>query len=271
MKHLLRLGMLAAMVAIPALFAQAAPAKPAAPAASTVGVIDVDTVDKEFKGFEAAQAYWGTFQEERLNVYKELNAGQFLTSAEFEELRIFSQQKVKTNQARHDELIALAKKNEAEFTALMDKVKGNLSEEDQKHMDELQSAPQYTPDAGAELDELIARGVEKLSAEDKARFTEMKGNQEEVSGAIGDIGEKLSTEIEDEKARLIDLLTAQMQTAIEKVAKDNNLSIVLNRNMATQQGSQQLVMWGGTDITTKVIENMNATFKPESLEPPKEK
>lgn|GEM_PF-2077326 len=271
MKHLLRFGMLAALIAIPALFAQSAPAKPAAPTASVVGVIDVDTIDKDYKGFEAAQTYWGNFQQARLAVYQELSAAVFLTPAEFDELKIFTQQKVKTNQARYDELTALAKKNEAEFNALMDKVKGNLSKEDSDRLNELQSAPQYTRDTGAEMDELIARGVEKLSDEDKTRFNEIKKNQNEVNGAVADLGEKLSTEIEDEKVRLIDLLTAQMQTAIEKVAKDNNLSIVLNRNLATQQGSQQLVLWGGMDITDKVLEQMNATFKPESLEPPKEK
>jgi Skp family chaperone for outer membrane proteins len=263
--------MLAALlVAVPALLAQAAP-KPATPPAPAVGIIDVDAIDSDYKGFAEAQTYWGAFQEGRQNAYQEMAVGQYLTPAEFDELQLLAQQKVKTNQARFDELSALAKKNELEFIALMDKVKNNLPEADRTRLEELRAATQYTQAAGAELEKLVAQGKEKLSDEDKARLKVMEDTQAEVLGAIGDIVDKFRKEIDEEKARLFKVFNDQMEDAIGKVAKDNGLTIVFNRNLATQQGNQRLVLWGGMDITEKVLKHMNDTFKPESLAPPKAK
>lgn len=263
MKSLLRFGVLAAALAVfPALLVNAAPPPP------SVGIVDVDAVDHDYKGFTEAQTYWNSYQEQRQNSYAALAAGQYLLPAEFDELQRLSQQKVVTNQARLDELNALAKKNEEAFNALMDKVKANLSPEDQARMEQLRATPQYSQDTAKEMDELVAKGKDKLSDADKASLQAMEDNQGKVLATIGDIVDKLRTEMDAEKTRLIKVLTDQMDAAIAKVAKDQNISIVLNKNLTTQQGSQQLVLWGGTDITEKVVKFMNDSFKPEILTPP---
>ena len=270
MKYLLRFGMLAAVLAVPALTVFAAPAKPAAAPASIIGVCDAEKIDKDFKGFDAAQTLWSAFQEERVGGFDELVAGQYLSPKEFDELKIFAQQKVKTDQKRYDELTANAKKAADEYQALVKKVKDNLTEDEKKQLDQLEGAAQYTPDAGTEQKALIDKGKAKLSDADKARLTEIEENRAKVVASLTEYRDKLRRELNDEGARLIQALKGQTTAAIAKIAADNKLAIVLSKNVAAgQEDTQQLVLWGGNDITDAVIEYLNKNFKPESLAAPK--
>lgn len=262
LKLFLRFGILAALLTIvPALLAYAAPPAPG------VGVVDMEAIEGQYVGFAQARTTWGAFQETRQNTYKELIAGQYLTPADFAELQRFAQQKVKTDQARFDALTELGKKNAGEFNALMEKVKTNLGEADQARLEELKKG-QMTPDTAKELDDLLARGKVKLADEDKARLMAMENDHEKVMDIISGVGDEYRTEIDTERERLLGLLNEHMQGAIGKMAKDQNLIVVLNRNVVSQQGSQQLVLWGGTDITKNVTKYLNDTFKPESLTAP---
>lgn len=268
MKNLLRFGMLAAVLAVPALTAFAAPAKPAP--ASIIGVCDAERIDQEFTGFDAAQAIWSAFQEERVGSFDELVAGQYLSPAEFDELKIFTQQKVKTDQKRYEELTANAKKAADEYRALVQKIKDNLTEDEQKQLEELEGAAQYQPDAQAEYQALLDKGKARLPEAEKARLAEMEANHAKVIASLTEYRDKLRKELNDEGARLIKALKDQTTAAIAKVAADNKLAIVLSKNVAAgQEEAQQLVLWGGTDITDAVIEYLNNNFKPESLAAPK--
>jgi len=272
MKHLLRFGIMAALLAGLALMASAARAKPAAASASPIGVCDSGRLDKEFKGFEAAQTLWNDFQEARVGTFDDLVAGQYLVPDEFKELQIFVQQKVKTDQKRYDELVAKGKTATAEYDALITKVKAGLTEEERTQLDQLDNATQYTRDMDTQKTALLDKGKTKLSPEDKARLDEMEKNHEVVIASLAEYRDKLRKELNDEGARLIQVLKDQTQAAIAKVATDNKLSIVLSKTIAAQQDeTQQLVLWGGTDITDAVLKNLNDNFKPESLAAPKAK
>lgn len=270
MKHLLRFGILAALLAVLAMMAVAAP-KPATAPASPIGVCDADKLDKEFKGFEQAQTVWNDFQEGRVGTFDELFAGQYLLPAEFSELQIFVQQKVKTDQKRYEELVAKGKAASAEYDALMEKVKAGLTEDERAQLDQLDGATQqYTREMDAQKTALLDKGKAKLSAEDKARLDTMEKNRQEVVASLTEYRDKLRKELNDEGARLIQVLKDQTQAAIAKVAADNKLAIVLSKSIAAQQeDTQQLVLWGGIDITDAVIKYLNDNFKPESLATPK--
>ncbi|MHB0936119.1 MAG: OmpH/Skp family outer membrane protein [Armatimonadota bacterium] len=269
MKHLLRFGTLAALLAIPALLAYAAPAKPAAAPAAVIGVCDSDKIDRDYKGYEQAQNIWSAFQEERVGAFDVLVSGQYLSPAEFDELQIFSQQKVKTDQKRYDELVANADKATKEYEALMKKVKDNLTAEERAQLEQIEGAVQYTRDMDAEKAALVDKGKAKLSAEDKARLDEMDKNHLAVVAKLTEQRDKLRKEFNVEGDRLLQVLKGQREAAIAKVAADNKLSIVLSKTVAAGQDDvQQLVLWGGTDITEAVLEYLNKNFKPESLAAP---
>lgn len=271
MKHLLRFGILAGLLAALALTAAAAPAKPATAPASPIGVCDSDKLDKEYKGYEAAQTLWNDFQEARVGTFDELVAGQYLVPAEFSELQIFVQQKVKTDQKRYDELVAKGKAATTEYDALITKVKAGLTDEERTQLDQFDNATQYTRDMDTQKTALLDKGKTKLSAEDKARLDEMEKSHETVIASLSEYRDKLRKELNDEGTRLIQVLKDQTRAAITKVAADNKLAIVLSKTVAAssqQEEAQQLVLWGGTDITDAVLKYLNDNFKPESLAAP---
>lgn len=262
MKHLLRFGMLAVLLSMVAVVGvQAAPA--AAPLA--IGVVDMDKLQQGYKGFEAAMTSFQAYTKSREDVFTGISKGEFLTPDQFKEFSGLTGQPVRINTTRIDELEGISKKTGDEYQALVDKVKANLSDPEKARLAELENAP--SADGAKEHDALIQKGKDKLTDAEKARLKELDDNHQLVVSKLNDLVTGYRKDINDEKTRLLTLLTDKVQQAIGVVAKDQKVSIVLNKTVSDgQQTSAKLVLWGGTDLTEAALKNLNDNFKPEMLQ-----
>lgn len=263
MKHLFRLGALLALLAlVPALtLAAAAPAP-----SSAIGVIDSDAVRDDSTNKRAADAALQAYQSDRQKVLTELSKGQFLKPEEFKELKDLVLKPVRN--ARIDELQQLSAKNKAPYQALIEKTKANLTDDEKKRLNELEQAPQVSPQEEEEYYTLFDKGRAKLTDDERAQLKIYDDAQKEVGTVFMGLRKQYSEEIQGEQERLYGLVDEQIKAAIETVAKDKKLGVVLNRNAAAGMGPAiQFVLWGGVDISELVKKQLNDSFKLDSLKP----
>ena len=261
MRHLLRFGILVILLTCAtAVMAQQA-----------VGVIDMDKVQSDYKGFKEALTYLKNYNTERSGIYTDLQKGEFLSFEQFQELQKLAGRTVKINPARIEELLAVAGKNKEEYNALNEKLRANLTPEDLKQIEELQKAAQYAEDIEKiqqEYDAILDRGKAKLTDAERARAEEMEDHRMKVVESLNKVGSTYNREVNEERTRIMDLLSVKVQEAISAVSKTQKLGVVLNKSVVVGQASLKLVMWGGTDITEAVTKALNAGFKPEMFRKP---
>lgn len=205
-----------------------APRTPVAPATVGIGVVDLDQIAKNYVGYKTAMQRLDKFTRERAERFEALKGGVGLNADDFAEYQQLAGGLVKINPTRISELEALAAKNLAEFQRLR-----------------AADALTYTTD-------------EKVLCE------QLETNMKAASARINETGAKLTREIDEEQARYTEILIGVMNETMGKVAEGKKLSIVLSRAAQVENGSERLVLWGGTDITDDVIKILNQEFK-ESL------
>jgi len=161
---------------------------------------------------------------------------------------------------------------QGEYDALSKKVKESLSADEQKRLSELEAlkgSRQVTQELVKEYDALIAKGKAKLSEADAKRLQELDDVQKQVVEAINTCGEKLGGEIQAEQRRISELLQNTVNAAIADQGKKQKLAVILNRNVDTQDGTVQMVLWGGVDITEAVTKALNDAFTTDLFKPKK--
>lgn len=258
MKHSLTLGVLIALV-LAAMMLQAAPAAPA----PAIGVVDSDMVQRNYKASREAMTYLGDFQKTRRAIFEELRKGQYLTLAEYQEYQTLVGSAVKIDPKRIAELQAASQKTQTEYDALQEKLKGALTPEEQATLTRLENAENVSPDDVKAYQALQDKAKAALNEADRTRLTALDDAMKQVVEELNTYGEKLGGEIQTERQRISDLLQNKVNDAIASVGKKQKLLIVLNRNVETQDGATQMVLWGGTDITEAVTKELNDAFTPE--------
>jgi len=207
-----------------------AAAAPATGAVGTIGVVDQDKIEQSYKGFANAKDHLQAFSEERQKTFQTLQAGLGLSKDDFDDYQLRSSGTVKNDPDRIKALTDLAKKNSDAYEALKAKDKDKLTDAEKKQLDAMET------------------------------------NMKTVQGIIQGQGEKFSQQIQDEVARYSKTLNKLVNDSIGDVAKKQKLSIVLSKTLVTREGEATFVLWGGSDITSDVIKQLNDNFKPAMLD-----
>lgn len=201
----------------------------AAPAPSGIGVVDLEAVSKSYVGYQKATERIKTFAAERKKIIDALQAGLGLTKDEYDEYKRLAGHTVRMNEQRIKELEAAAKKNVDEYQAL--------------------------------------RAKENQTAEEKARFELLEKQIKTVYATLSDDAKRINGEVEAEFARYQKLLTESVDKSVAKVAGDMKLAIVISKDVQSREGTERVVLWGGTNITDDVVKDLNANFKEAMLDP----
>lgn len=204
----------------------AAMAAPAAPAG--IAVLDLDAVAKGYIGYQKAMQRLDNYTKEREGRFTALRAGVGLPLTDFDEYQRLAGGGVKVNPTRIKELEDLAAKNMTEYRTLQKK--------------------------------------EPCTDEEKTRKEQLEKDLKSVSAKLNEVGTKMSKEIDAEQTRYTAILVETMNKAVGRVAESKKLSIVLNRAAQVGNGSERIVLWGGTDITEDVIKTLNQEFKDSLLD-----
>lgn len=221
-------GLIALAGLVSSLSAAAAPAAAAAP---TIGVLDLDVLSREYDGYKAAMDRMNTFVEAKNEIYKDLVKGLGLSEAEFETYK---------------------------------KLVGSTTKIDPVKIDELQTKAAA---AGAELQTLNEKDEKDLTPDDKTRKEALDADMKAVSELLKSEGNKLGAQIQTEHSRYTAILMKQVDAAIAAIAKKKNCTMVVSKNVQTQEGgSERFVLYGGVDITDDVKKQLNDNFKPSMLD-----
>jgi Skp family chaperone for outer membrane proteins len=216
-------------LAVLAMFVLLAGGAALAAPSSSIGVIDLDAVARGYIGYEDAQARLTAFSNERQKLFFDYREGFGLSSEEFDEYQQLVKSGITTD--RRTALKELSQKNLTRYQELTDFQKER-----------------------------------ELTEEEQTELTKLEANGQDVAKKLNDHEKKLTGEIEVEYARITEIMTGFMDKAIAKVSGDKKLGIVLNKNVQMNDGTEKLVLWGGTDITDDVIKKLNADFPKDKAE-----
>jgi Skp family chaperone for outer membrane proteins len=228
MFHKVRSGLVLAVAAV--VFTLLAGVAQAAAPASAIGVIDLEQVAQGYKGYRVASERITAFEKVREQAFTTLQAGVGLNEKDFAEYRDLTKGGLVVNPKRVDELKELAKKNNAELTALK------------------------------------AKEAEKLTADEQKRLDELKKNAEDGNKVLNEAYTSLMGEVQGEYQRYTSKLTELVDKGIGKVAEGKKLGIVVSKDVRVQQGTEKFVLWGGTDITNDVVDALNKAFNEKLLD-----
>ena len=198
-------------------------------AASTsgIGVVDLVAIQKDYKGTVEAYGRFQKFQEDAYATFSPLQSGIGLTEADFAIYQKLMQQPAKDKDAIA-KLEQQAQDNVKQFNALDAKLKAG----------------------------------EKLSDADQASYDTLQKQCMAVYAQLQDMQQKAETSLQAEAQRYQDILMAQITATLEKVAKDQKLLMVMSKNVQTDKGTEQLILWNdkSIDVTEKVLTTLNANY-----------
>lgn len=107
---------------------------------------------------------------------------------------------------------------------------------------------------------------EILTEPEKARYTILRADVDNAGNLLGQMDAAVRQKTADEGKRLEDTILLKINEGIAAVAKAQKLTLVLNRNVRVDGRTvEQVVLWNSDslDITVKVINYLNANFKPD--------
>jgi Skp family chaperone for outer membrane proteins len=207
-----------------------APAKSDSSPVMAIGVIDFLAVQEEYRGVEEmvtrVNALGSSFQ----SILSELELGLGLPEADFKDYVDRTGAAVKVDEARIKELQETARKNIEELQTL-------------KNIEEA-----------------------KQTDEQKARSAQL---EKDYNAAVAVIQQKEKSCIDQfsaERDRCRQVVDDMINKAIEKVAADKKLSLVVLKDFPVGRDQKLQIVWGGTDITADVVKYLNESFKPEMLD-----
>ncbi len=217
--RLLTLATLAgAALCIPAVTARAAE-QPAA--LGGYGVIDMEKVSEQATPVKEASKELGSFRQTLMENLREIDQYTYLTAAEVRELgstlETTNDKWTPMQKGRYNELKQAALDRDKEFSALA-------------------QTPNPTAEQKKRLDELS-----KMRGEKDQPFDEIKARYEQ--------------KLNQRAAEILPKLAKVVEDVIQGIAKDQKLAIVLTKR--TQNGKDDVVLWGGTDITDELVKRLN--------------
>ncbi|HEX2948280.1 MAG TPA: OmpH family outer membrane protein [Armatimonadota bacterium] len=226
MSRISRIGLLAALAAIALL-----PLASFAAAPSTgIGVLDFQTLTKNYVGTKAANDCLQSLFQKLKSSLDVLQNGIGLNDDDFATYQKLKAQPAQ-DKAQIDKFEAQAKAAVQEFQGLEAKVQGK----------------------------------ETLTAEQQARYDILKKQILSASARVNEQEQQAQETMNTEVQRLQDIVKTEINNAVAKIAKDQKLSIVLNKNVQMEQGVENVVVWNdqAMDVTDKVVKALNDNFKPE--------
>lgn len=283
----LRWGMLAtlcilALAAIPGMAA----------AAGGVGVIDMSQVQKEYKGYEEASKYLMGFSQKLAKPGQTLQMGLGLPKADLDTYTKLKDKEA-ADQAAITKMEETSRNNLKVFQELRDRIKGGLADADKESFDQIyrqilttssqalqsEDAQKELADAKTRFNDLVARGktAAKLTDDEQKNYDALQGNIEANYVSLIKFNDGYQKQMDDERQRLEKLFSGELDKAIGKVAADMKLTMVLSKEVMAGQDPQtgqpqmaKLVLWTdkSVDISTKVKDTLNASFKVEMLQKP---
>ncbi|HOJ22148.1 MAG TPA: OmpH family outer membrane protein [Armatimonadota bacterium] len=192
------------------------------PAAVSIGVVDMERVSEDSLPYKEANKELQALQQSLNQNIQEVAQLTYLTGPETNELVAILDAKELTaaQKARHAELKKTADEREKEFSTLMQTK--NPTDQQKKRLQELNA---------------MRNGREQILAELNQKYQQsFRQKLQEVDAQLG----KSVSEI------------------INEVAKARKLSIVLSKSVIiTLDRKQDVIFFGGTDITDEVIKRLN--------------
>lgn len=193
-----------------------------------IGVVAHSTIEKNYKGYELATKRLNNMRSESDKTIQTLIKGIGLPPAEFKEYQQGTRANILVNEPRIKELTDLAQKNMDELKTLYNKT-NNKEELTKEQKDRLDLLMKYFQD-----DKSVAEDIEKTAND----------TQKKLEAAF-------AKKIDEEETK-----------EIAAVAKEKKLTLVLRRDIqAGEDNELKFVLWGGTDITSEVLDLLNKDFK----------
>jgi Skp family chaperone for outer membrane proteins len=225
------LAMLAVVALTPLVCSAVKDTAAAGNTAVAVGVIDTDKIYNDYQGALDAQGLFKAFVDKAQLPITELQAGAGLSE---------------------DDLNKYIHLKEAAVP-------------DKDAIDKLEKQAKDTYDAFVVLDNRIKNAPDKVTADDKAQYEKLTSLVNVAKTRLNTLEPQVTKTIEDEMRRYQDILHDQVYSAIGKVAKDNQLTLVINKSvpLSTQGATAPIVLWNDdkVSITDKVVKYLNDNYK----------
>ena len=210
MRKLLLVLLATASLTLIAVICQAQPAPPG----PTIGVADVDQILNEYEEFDRLNQEFKQFQSEQAVAFEQRYGIRLL---ELEERQEYAQ--------LTSDVVPPTSKNRARAAELL-----ALSETREKDLERLRANTEPT-------------------AAEKSYLEQLQRLEESSRKELADLRQELMTAREAKHKELNRLITERIDRALEEVAKEKNLSLIL---------SKPQVLYGGTDVTQAVLAKLNA-------------
>ncbi len=194
--------------------------QPAAPP-SNVGVIDMEKVAEEAGPVKDAYGTLNTIQSALSQNLQEIDSYPYLASGEMKELSSILEAKEQTpaQKARYTELKTTARDREKEYQRLTQ--------------------------------------VKDPKPEEKTRLQELTKMRNDRDPVMDEIKQGYSKKLNDRAGEILPKLSKQVEEVIQGIAKDKQLTVVLTKRVTTPMGKEDVVLFGGTDITEELIKPLN--------------
>jgi Skp family chaperone for outer membrane proteins len=199
----------------------------------SIGVVDYQTIYEKYDAVKPAQDQYMATYKTLSAPWEALHDGIGLAEDEmktFQNLyRLGEKNRTADQEKQFQDLTKKAKDNYSLYAALSEKKKGD-----------------------------------KLSDEEAKKYADLFALIDPVIQSYDAQGQALQDVLTKEKQRLQTILSKQIDDSISKVAKTQKLSLILNKDVATAQGTfEKIVVWNDTslDITDKVLTMLNDDFK----------
>ncbi|MDH7569392.1 MAG: OmpH family outer membrane protein [Armatimonadota bacterium] len=193
-----------------------------APAGGLIGVVDMEKVSQQAEPVK--------------NAYKELND---------------TQERLMRNLQELDQYAYLSAAELREFAAILD-TPGELSQGQKLRSGELK---QLANDREKEWQQLAQ--VANPTPEQKAKMQDLARMRNEKDTVLQEIQKKYQATLNTKAQEILPKLSKQVDDVIAAVAKDQKLAIVLSRKVTTPTGGEEVVLYGGVDISDEIIKRLN--------------
>jgi Skp family chaperone for outer membrane proteins len=206
----------------------------AAPSPATnIAVVDLQAVQAQYQGAKVAIERFQTYAKKLYAPLNTMQTGLGLSDEEFAQYKKLVEQPVQDKDAI-DKLAAKAKANVDEFQKLEDQSKNGA----------------------------------KLTDEQTARHDALKKMIYALYGQANEMNQQVEQTLGAEQQRFQELLNKLVDDAVAKVAKEQKFTLVVNRAIQSEKTTEKIILWNdaSVDISRKVIDYLNANFKPEMLD-----
>ncbi|HEX3000182.1 MAG TPA: OmpH family outer membrane protein [Armatimonadota bacterium] len=199
--------------------------KPQPPVVMNIGVIDMERISDEATPVKDAYQQLNTLQQNLTQNLHEIDQYTYLTQPEVEEFALIQDagEPSQAQKSRFAELKKTAEDREKEFAQLV-------------------TVKDATADQKKRLEDL----------------TQMRNGKDEV---LEKLKQKYQVNLNKKAQEILPALSKQVEAVIAGVAQEKKLNTVLAKRVTSPMGKEDVVLFGGTDITDDVIKKLNSAKK----------